>query len=1009
MIRQTVIKVRTGCTISQRETYKQQVASVLRWLFYLVKDFMVFIIAISLLWLGALVSWVARRNLPNSELRGWLLAIFPLSSFGLILWQTVGLGETAVIHRIPWIPSLNLEAVLHFDALSALFALLVTGIGTLIIIYAGYYFRQDAHAGRFFAYLFLFMGMMLGLVLAGDVITLFIFWEGTSITSFLLVAYKYKYDASREGAFKALFITAGGGIALLVGLLFLSSLAGGTDFATILENGDIIRDSNLYLVTLLLVALGAFTKSAQAPFHIWLPNAMSAPTPASAFLHSATMVKAGIYLLARFNPALGETEAWFWLLSVVGLITMLIGAYLGTKQRDLKALLAYSTVSQLGILMMLIGQDTEIAFKALVIGIVAHAFYKSALFMSAGIIDLETGTRDIYRLGGLRRLMPFGFMIVGIAALSLAGLPPLFGFLAKETLLATAVHPSLPTAVSWIFTGAIVVAAAFKLVQAGLIFFEVFFGNQKDATIEYKPLPKAVFLAPAIPALLSLGLGVLPEPKPLAEFFGAAAAVSFGSSVKVSFALWTGLNIPLFLSTVAITIGVLLYWQREHLIAWQNRMPEWSFNGVFAQLITGIDRSAYLATRLQGGKLRFYLSVMIVGMLGLVALSSNIANGAIEASFADLSLQENPVRIIALLVTLLAAVATVLIKRDFYAILALGTAGLSIAIYMAVEPAPDVALVQIVVDILATLILILALGQLSLSQKVSAERLNGRFNLPGFIIAAGAGLMVTLITFAALTSRPRTSLVAPFYSDNAKALTGASDIVGAIIVDFRALDTLIEIAVFSLAGIGLYTLMRYAANKHQDHPEQSQTFLRLHQLGIAGPQTSVYLRSMAKLLLPIAFLIAMIHMLYGHDQPGDGFTAGVIMSLAVGFTYLIFGTNEASQQLKWLQPFPLIAGGVLLVIFNGIMGYLLNGAFLSPIDYGALLSISTLPAGVKLSSGFLFEVAIGLAVLGSASLMLDAMGRPSAQPAAPIYDVDPVSDQQITAVSYYEPSQQSGD
>ncbi|MEM7332023.1 MAG: hydrogen gas-evolving membrane-bound hydrogenase subunit E [Chloroflexota bacterium] len=962
---------------------------------------MVFIVAISLLWLGALASWLLRHHLPADTRRGWILGLFPLSSFGIVLWQTLMLGETAVIHRTTWISTLNLDAVLQFDALSALFALLVTGIGTLIIIYAGYYFLNDDSAGRFFAYLFLFMGMMLGLVLAGDVITLFIFWEGTSITSFLLVAYKYKYESARAGAFKALFITAGGGIALLVGLLFLSSIAGSTDFATIMASGDLIRGSNLYLVTLILVALGAFTKSAQAPFHIWLPNAMSAPTPASAYLHSATMVKAGIYLLARFNPALGETEAWFWLLSLVGLATMLIGAYLGTKQKDLKALLAYSTISQLGILMMLIGQDTEIAFKALVIGVVAHAFYKSALFMGAGIIDIETGTRDIYRLGALRQSMPLGFAIIGISALSLAGLPPLFGFLAKETLLATAVHPSLPEFVSWLFTAAIIVAAAFKLVQAGMILFEVFLGNRKDETIQHRPLPKLVFLAPALPALMSLGLGILPEPQGLAEFFGAAAAVSFGDKVKVSFALWTGLNIPFALSVGAIGLGTVLFIQRKRLIAWQNSLLSWSFNGAFDQLIWGIDRASTLSTKVQSGKLRFYLSVMIVAMLGLVTISVGGFNLSQLATLEDLSLQENPVRLISLLITLLAAGATVLIKRDFFAILALGTAGLGVAIYMAVEPAPDVALVQIVVDILATLILILALTQLPQLQKSAAERLNGRFHLPSFIVAAGSGLLVTLITFTALTSRPRTSLVTPFYSDNAKALTGASDIVGAIIVDFRALDTLIEIAVFSLAGLGLYTLMRFAANKHQDHPPQAYINPRVQQFGIAGPQTSVYLRSMAKILLPIAFLVASVHMLYGHDQPGDGFTAGVIMSLAVGFTYLIFGFDEARQRLTWLQPFSLIALGILLVVFNGTMGYLLNGQFLSPIDYGGLLSITTLPAGVKLSSGFLFEVAIGLAVLGSASLMLDSLARPSALVIQPVTESESVPERGATAVSFF--------
>ena len=387
---------------------------------------------------------------------------------------------------------------------------------------------------------------------------------------------------------------------------------------TLLNSGELITNHELYLVALGLVAFGAFTKSAQFPAHIWLPGAMSAPTPASAYLHSATMVKAGIYLMARLNPALGNTEAWFWLLSVVGLTTMFAGAYLGIKQNDLKALLAYSTISQLGALMMLIGQDTEIAFKALIIGIAAHAFYKSALFMGAGIIDLRSGTRELTRLGGLRKTMPFTFIFVTIAALSLAGLPPLFGFLAKETLLATAVHPSLPTAVAWLFAAVIVIAAAFKLVQAGLLIVDVFIGKPRDTMIKASEARYGMLLAPTLPALLSLGLGILPEPKPLAQFFGYAAQASYGDKVKVSFALWTGLNIPLALSVIAIAGGCVLFWQRQRLIALQKSAPSFSFEVVYEAVLNGIDKLAFWATRIQTGQLHLYLSVIIVSMLAIV-------------------------------------------------------------------------------------------------------------------------------------------------------------------------------------------------------------------------------------------------------------------------------------------------------------------------------------------------------------------------------------------------------
>ncbi|MCB8943635.1 MAG: DUF4040 domain-containing protein [Ardenticatenaceae bacterium] len=945
---------------------------------------MTFLVAIFILWLAAVVVWGMGKWLPVTAVRGWLLSLFPAASFGLLLWQTGGLGETAVTHTIPWISPLNLSLSIYFDALAALFALLVTGIGTLIIIYAGYYFAQDREANRFLAYLFLFMGMMLGVVLAGDVLTLFIFWEGTSITSFLLVAYKYQYEAARRGAFKALFITGGGGIALLAGLLFVSFIAGGTDFATILASGETIRASELYLVALGLVAFGAFTKSAQTPAHIWLPAAMSAPTPASAFLHSATMVKAGIYLLARLNPALGQTEAWFWLLSLFGLLTMVTGAYLGTKQQDLKALLAYSTISQLGILMMLIGQDTEIAFKALVIGVVAHAFYKSALFMLAGVVDLAAGTRVVGRLGGLRQRMPLTFALVVMAALSLAGLPPLFGFLAKETLLATAVHPSLPTVISWLFTGAIVVAAAFKLVQAGLVTVDVFMGPPRGASLQAQEAAWGMLLMPAVPALLSLALGLLPEPKVVAEFLGAAAAAAFGAKVKVSLALWTGLNVPLLLSLLAIGLGSLLFWQRRRLVAWQHRLPDGSFDHLYEGVLGALDKAAWGVTRLQTGQLRHYLTVMMVAMVALVVVVSGGQWPALAGDgrvLSGLRAEFDVIRLLALVTAVGAALASVVIKRDFFAILALGAAGLGVAVYMAVEPAPDVALVQIVVDVLATVILVLAIGRLPRRQREAAQKLNAGVQWRNLLVAMLGGLLVTVLSLNALISRPRVSAVTPFYNENARPLTGASDIVGAIIVDFRALDTLVEIAVFSLAGLGVYTLLRFAARRHDDHGQalaEGAWWGRrpFATQGIGGEQASRYIRAVADGLLPIAMMIAAIHMLYGHDQPGDGFTAGVMMGLAIGLKYVVFGFRETRQRLWWLYPRQIMGVGVLLVVVNGLAAWLLNGFFLAPVDYGALLHLP-LPAGVKLSSGFLFEVAIALAVLGSVSVMLDTLGRPA--------------------------------
>ncbi len=859
----------------------------------------------------------------------WLLASLPLAAFVFFLSQLPAIANGgALTVGVDWMPSLGMGASLYLDNLSALFLLLVSGIGTLVVVYTGYYFKGDNSAWRFLAYLFLFMTMMLGVLLAGDVITLFVFWEGTSLTSFLLIAYKYKDEAARRGAFKSLFITGGGGIALLAGLLFVGSTAGGMDYATILRSGDVLRDSPLYGVMLGLVAFGAFTKSAQVPAHIWLPDAMTAPTPASAYLHSATMVKAGIYLLARMNPALGLTDAWFWLLTSFGLVTMLTGAYLGLKQHDLKALLAYSTVSQLGVLVMLIGGDTSAAFKALVISVVAHALYKSALFLIAGIVDHEAGTRDLRRLGGLRRAMPLTFAVGTVAALSMAGLPPMFGFLAKETLLASVTHPSIPLLGSALLSAAVVAAGALILAQAGLLIWDTFLGRPRDPHVHAHEAPRWMIAMPFVPALLSFALGLLPEPERLAAFFANAAAAAYGDEVKVSLALWAGITPPLILSIVAVSLGLILWRFRARVRALQNRVPERvSFNALYTGALRLLDGGAYLATRTQAGQLRRYLAVMLVSLAVLMLLFGRLP---LPTALPPFVLDELAIlRVFVLGLATAAAGLSIFLRRDFNAILALGASGLSVAVMMVLEPAPDVALVQVVVDILSVVILVLALTSLPREQRRRAWELTFKQSRWGLVrdvaIAAAAGCAVMLLTFFALTSRPRPSIVTPFYEANAKPLTGAADIVGAVVVDFRGFDTLIEIAVFGLAGLGVYTLLRYAArgesanqriNESANHESRitnhavsstqyaSRTLPHEYGLGdehhdetimgIGGTRPSPLVRALAQILLPVMLVLGAVQMMYGHDQAGDGFTAGVIISLAIAFWYIVFGYADTA-------------------------------------------------------------------------------------------------------------------
>ncbi len=927
--------------------------------------------------------------LPAPRL-GWILAIAPLSAFFLLVSLVPSLQANLVYSwQMAWLPSQGLHISFYLDSLSALFSLLITFIGTLVVVYAGYYFKKDPDAWRFFAYIFLFMAAMLGLVLAGDGISLFVFWEGTSIVSFLLVAYKTKDDTARKGAFKALFITAGGGIALLVGLLFIAHVVGDARFIVILNSGEVLRQSPLYLIILVLVSLGAFTKSAQFPFHFWLPDAMSAPTPASAYLHSATMVKAGIYLMARFNPVLGLTEPWFWLLTITGMATMLTGGIIGLKKNDLKAVLAYTTICQLGILMMMIGQDMEISFKALIIGIFAHALYKSALFLVVGIVDHETGTRDLRRLGGLRRTMPYTFAVGVLAALSMAGLPPLFGFLAKETLLATAVHPSLPEAVAWVFTIASVLTGALMLAISGRLIWDTFMGHPRDPSISGHEAPVAMWMAPAIPAIVSIVLGQLPGPKEEAALLANAAGAAYGAKVKVSLALWTGLNIPLFLSIVAISMGLIIFAYRHQVIAYCSRIRlPLTLNDLFNRLLQGIDAASSGALRLQNGRLRFYLATILTATIVLVLIFGgylpSIEGSALSTPALTFSGELQLLKIVALFLVLGTSLACVLLRNDFYAILAFGASGLGVAVLMALAPAPDVALVQIVVDILLVVILVLALSRLPRHKLKQIQKIDFQHSrlvlVRDAVISMAFGTIVMLMSLAASLSRPRKSLLTPFYEASAKPATGSLSIVGAILTDFRGVDTLMEIAVFSVAGIGIYTLLHYAALKHKDDtpgwgksgigPESGfSTF------GIGGLKASPLLRVLAYIVLPLAMAISICDLLYGHDQPGDGFTAGVITSIGIGFWYVVFGFNETRRHLGWLKPYRFIGSGILMAILTAVSAAAVTGNFFGNADFGHLLGLP-LPKGVHLSTSFLFESAIGLSVVGSVTYMLNSLGHP---------------------------------
>jgi multicomponent K+:H+ antiporter subunit A len=583
--------------------------------------------------------------------------------------------------------------------------------------------------------------------------------------------------------------------------------------------------------------------------------------------------------------------------------------------------------------------------------------------------------------------MPYTFAIGAIAALSMAGLPPLFGFLAKETLLATAFHPSLPQIVSWVFTLASIVTGSLMLALAAIFLWDTFMGGQKDPNIRGHEPPKTMLFAPAIPAILSLILGQLPGPKQEAALLANAARAAHGSMVKVSLSLWTGLNIPLLLSVVAMSLGLGLFLYRKRLRELQVRMtPPFNLNHIFDVIMNGLDKAARWATRMQQGKLRIYLAVILASTLGLVIAFRGLLLPLNLSSLSWPSLnfagEVAILKIFALCLSASAALVSVLVLNDLAAILSFGASGLGVTLFMMLEPAPDLALVQIVVDILSVVILVLALSRLPSLQRSKAQDVTflqtpkGLFR-DGFI-AIACGIIVTLITLSALISRPRQSQITPFFETGAKKLVGSKSIVGAIIVDFRALDTLIEICVFSIAGLGIYTLLRYAARKFGDRGSEVDELPAPRKgitLGIGGPKSSSFLRLLAYVVLPVAMVIGVTDIMYGHNQPGDGFTAGVIISLAVGFWYIVFGYYETRKRLFWLRTSSFIAAGVLLAILSGILGAVVKGNFFANVDFGQMLGLP-LPDGFHLSTSFLFEAAICLSVLGSVTHMLNTFGHP---------------------------------
>lgn len=745
----------------------------------------------------------------------WPLALFPLLSFLHFtrFLPEIAAGEVATGGYV-WVPSYNLSFSWFLDGLSLTFALLITGIGTLIVLYAGGYLKGHRDQGRFFSFIFLFMGSMLGLVVSDSFLMLFIFWELTSITSFLLIGFDHEREAARRAALQALVVTGGGGLCLLAGLLFIWNITGVTQLSLIMEAGDLMRQSPFYLATLLLVLGGAFTKSAQFPFHFWLPNAMEAPTPVSAYLHSATMVKAGVYLLLRLHPLLGETPAWEILLPFFGGMTLVTGSALAIRQTDLKLKLAYTTVASLGLLVLLTGFGSEYAIEAAVLYLVAHSLFKGALFMVAGILDHETGTRDVTRLSGLGPAMPLTCAAALAAAISMAGLPPFFGFLAKEEIYAALALGDLR---SIVFTSVAIFGNVLMFAIAFAVGLKPFIGTPVTTPKIAHEAPLLLWLGPALLALLGLAAAIFAPAVHRYISIPMASAIEH-RPVEVTISLLPHIGVPLLLSVGTIALGIAVYWQLDRCRRWTDAFfraagpgPDWYFD----LFISGLVRLSHRVTRLlQPGKLEIYVTTTFV-LLAAILLVPLYVYG----EWPQAIVWPRDVRLYEWAVFLLAAagLGAVLVARDrLTAIAALGIQGLSVALIFLLFGAPDLAFTQFMVETLSVVILALVMTRLRLSP--ADRRPPGqRFADAAIALACGAGLTLLLIR---ATAGPFYATLSDFFNTYSKTIAHGANVVNVIIVDFRGTDTLGEIAVVAVAALAIIALIGMRAGGARPLPKR---------------------------------------------------------------------------------------------------------------------------------------------------------------------------------------------
>ncbi|WP_105401428.1 monovalent cation/H+ antiporter subunit A [Neorhizobium sp. T7_12] len=948
-------------------------------LFLLVLPFLGSLVSVSLLRTRSRVlpSWVAGATA--------LLSLLIVASF----YPSVTNGGVLRFEGT-WLPQLGLNFTLRMDGFAWLFSMLIAGIGFLVVVYARYYMSEDDPVPRFFSFLLAFMGAMLGIVISGNVILLSVFWELTSIFSFLLISYWHNNAAARDGARMALTITGIGGFCLLIGLLLLGNIVGSYDLDKILVAGDVIRGHSLYVPALVFILLGALTKSAQFPFHFWLPNAMSAPTPVSAFLHSATMVKAGVFLLVRFWPALSGTYEWFYLVGLAGIITLVLGAYFAMFQQDLKGLLAYSTISHLGLITTLLSLGSPLATVAAIFHMVNHATFKASLFMAAGIIDHETGTRDMRRLSGLFRYLPITGTLAMVASAAMAGVPLLNGFLSKEMFFAEAVETHADSILDRILPYVATLASAFSVAYSLRFIHTVFFGPPPTDLPKPKPHEPPRWMRFPIDLLVvaCLIVGIIPAIS-IGPFLHTAVVSVLGPETpEYSLSIWHGVNLPLIMSAIALVGGTLLYLSlRKYLATCEDGPPilrnlkgQRIFERVLVEVSWRWARSLErrFGTRNLQPQLRWVVATgFLAGLLPLYLSgfeTRDIAFSGIDPAFAAIWL---------LGICLAFGTAYLAKYHRLAALVMLGGVGLIVCITFVWLSAPDLAITQLLVEIVTTVLILLGLRWLPKRTEGLAESITLRARFRRFrdlALAVVCGIGMTFIAYAVMTM-PVPDTIANYFLENAYSQGGGRNVVNVILVDFRGFDTLGEIAVLGVVALTVFALLRRfrPADDSMDLPEQQRiqnSFDEDRPERSAGDTVRDYLLVPSVImtwLFPVIITFAVYIFMRGHDMPGGGFSAGLTLSIAFLLQYLAGGTRWAEDRLRIL-PLRWMGAGILTASATGIGAWFFGYPFLtSHFQYVELPLIGKMPAATAL----LFDLGVFSLVVGSTVLILVALAHQS--------------------------------